>query len=193
MASPHESTCERLQDPDPIVVDLLVNLGATAIAGVLVKLGRGVYQRWRQRPAPGINQNLLGVLEGSLESFEGLLHRAFQLFHPGTRRELGGVLLLNSNQIHQYHEIRESLFDQLRKLDDLSQELSSEFERPDDSQERDDAGLPREFRAQVSFIANRLHDARVATLAEEAFLEIKAALVAIRRMLEQLKQKGRKR
>jgi hypothetical protein len=139
-------------------------------------------------PAP--TQNALGLVDARLEKLESLIDRAFRLIHPGTRRELGGQLLLDPERIREYHEIRESLFQELRDLDELSQEVlpSSLDLDPRDPTERGSG--PRQFRSQVAFLTNRLHDARVATLAEESFLEIKSAVVGMRRMLDQLRNRG---
>jgi len=46
--------------------------------------------------------------------------------------------------------------------------------------------LPTQFKRQVMFLEKRLREARVASLAEDAILEAKAVVAALRRMLDQL-------
>ena len=46
--------------------------------------------------------------------------------------------------------------------------------------------LSTQFKRQVMFLEKRLREARVASLAEDAILEAKAVVAALRRMLDQL-------
>lgn len=186
-------------DPDPLVVDLLVNLAATGVAGLLVKVGHVFYSSswWRRRSsmapalATQVDQQTIEDLHKRVEDLESLTKRAFQLVKSNGRRELGGVLLLDSNRIEQYHELRESLFSLLRVVDKLTEGLSLQSENLE-PEDRSETNLPRDFRSQVRFIENRLIDARVASIAEEAFLEINSAIVGMRRLLEHIRYRAQR-
>lgn len=176
-------------DPAPLVIDLLVNIAATALSGLLVNVGSTLYSSisWRRQSSNTTFTPSIETLGQRLDELESLVRRAFQLIRSNSRRELGGILLLNHEQMEQYRELRESIFDLLRQVDELTEDLPSQ---PED---RTETSRPREFRVQVRFIENRLADARVANLAEEAFLEISSALIGMRRLLDQIQRNSRSR
>jgi hypothetical protein len=171
------------------VVDLLVNLAAAGIGGVIVKVGQAAWARLphRSRQEPPVARADLDRLRRSIETLERLSDSASRLAEPGTRRELGGQLLLSQDQLRQYYQIREALFEEVRTIDLSSESL---IPRDTDAQGRDvrrqRRRLPQDFRTQITFLEKRLRDARVASTAERSFLEVKAAISTMRRMLDQV-------
>ena len=177
-----------LVDPDPIVIDLLINLAATGIAGLLVKLIKVALQRYG-RSSGSISQ-FSGIVEGiedQINRIKKLVDSAMILVEPGAKRELGGILLLRPNQIQEYHRIRDTLFDEVKKLDEISMELDKGFEKGLSLQGTKE-GKPTEFKKEISYIETRLRDARVASLSEHAFLDIKSSLDAMRQIIKSMRE-----
>jgi len=201
-------------DPDPVVLDLLVSLTATAIAGAVKKVGQIALASRRRRPQfalasePRID---LAPLHAGLDALETYIDEALALVEPGSRRELGGQLLLDRDSIQRYHQIREGLFNQLRLMDGFLENLqhvsieggvpqmvsedlleSADLESSERRAPRRPrrAPLPPEFREQIKFVEKRLRSARTAALAETTFLEIRAVVSALRRMLQYVKSTG---
>jgi hypothetical protein len=177
------------RDPDPIVVDLLVNLAAAGIGGVIVKLGQAAWAgrpRWPRQNPPVIRADL-DRLRHSIDTLDRLADDASRLVEPGTKRELGGKLLLPQDQLRRYHQIREALFEEVRTVDTISESLiPSNVEGLARGRSTRRRSLPQDFRTQSAFLEKRLRDARVASTSERSFLEIKAAIGTMRRMLEQV-------
>jgi hypothetical protein len=180
-------------DPDPIIIDLLVGLTGTAIAGAIKKVGQKVLARRRRRQAELVappTANQVGVLRRSLDDLERRIDQALALIQPGQKRELGGQILLDQHSIRQYHELRDGLFTQVRTVDDLVEGL---LPNALDDQAGVDGGrmrLPSEFREQLRFVERKLREARTATLADEALLEMRSAVVAMRRMIDYIESAG---
>ena len=153
------------RDPDPIVVDLLVNLAAAGIGGVIVKVGQAA---WAGRPRfprqnPPITRSDLDRLRRSIDTLDRLAEDASRLVEPGTKRELGGQLLLTQDQLRQYHQIRETLFEEVRTVDTISESLiPSDVEGQVRGRKTRRRSLPQDFRTQIAFLEKRLRDARVA-------------------------------
>jgi hypothetical protein len=177
-------------DPDSIVIELLVNLAATGLAGLLAKLGSLVLRLRRDRNAALIaTKETLPLLEDQFQKLKQAVENAASLTGPETRLVVGGGLLLDPNAIRRYHELREGIFAQLRTFDDVSEKMLSRIDEiAPHAAPASDRNLPTEFRTQIKFIDKRLRDARVANYAEGAFLEIRAALLAIERVIAQIRQ-----
>lgn len=174
-------------DPDPIIIDLLVGLTGTALAGAIKKVGQTILARRRRRQAECLvppTTNQIGALRRSLDDLARRIDQARALIQPGQKRELGGQILLDPQAIRQYHDVRDGLFSQVRALDDLVESLL-----PDTLDDQSCVGgrrmrLPSEFREPLKFVNRKLREARTATLADEALLETRSAVLAMRRMID---------
>lgn len=183
----------RRVDPDPLVIDQLVNLAATGLAGLIVKLSALVLQPWRDHNATyAAVRQALPVLEEQFRNLIQLVDHAASLTGSDTRRIIGGGMLLDLDAIRNYQELRDAIFNQLRTLDELSERLLSRIEDDAPAALGSQRDLPAEFRTQITFIDKRLREARVAAYAEGAFLEIRAALMAVDRMIAQLRHNVRR-
>jgi len=187
----HSRVMPEQSDPDPLVIDLMVGLAGTAIAGAIKKAGVAILaaaRRRRQTPAdPSVAVTQLQQLRRELDELERRSATAASLVGSG-RRELGGMVMLDPNRLQEYHELRESIFGQLRRVD----EMAESFGDPDEHRARAGkgrrTGLPKEFRERLKYVDQRLRDARCATLAGEAFLDVTAAVGMLRQILEFLDQ-----
>jgi hypothetical protein len=116
---------------------------------------------------------------------------------PGAGRKLGAQLLLNQAQLEEFHSLRSQLFQHVKETGDLTEKLlpteADASVAPGHALNRGQLQtakhLPMDFKTQLAFIQKHLRDARVAAFSEEAFLDMKAALVAMRRMLDQAMSK----
>ena len=172
-------------DPDPLIMDLLVGLAGTAIAGAIKKVGQTLLARrrpWQAELAPSPLTDQAGILRRNLAELERRIDQALTLIEPGMKRELGGQILLDQQSIRQYHELREGLFDQVRAVDDLVEGLPDAAGGHNDV--LDGRKLPGEFRKQLKFIERKLREARTAALADEALLEVRSAVVSMRRTID---------
>lgn len=183
-----------LVDPDPIIIDLLVGLTGTAIAGAIKKVGQAVLARRRRRQAqtlaPLATPNQVKALRRSLDDLERRIDQALALIQPGQVRELGGQILLDQQSIRQYHELRDGLFTQVRVVDDLVEGLVPIEPEEQSSVDRRRMRLPSDFRNQLRFVERKLREARTATLADGALLETRSAVVAMRRMIDYIESAG---
>jgi hypothetical protein len=178
-------------DPDPLVIDLLVGLAGTAIAGGIKKAAEAIFAAARRRwPTTTVERTPPGQLQQlrrELEELERRLSVATTLVGSG-RRELGGVVVLDQNRLQQYHELREGIFDQLRRLDELVESFGAVGGEVPARPGRRRTALPKEFRDRLKYVDHRLRDARSATLAGEAFLDVSSAVGMLRQILDLLEQ-----
>ena len=146
------------QDPSPIVIDLLVNLAATALAGTAVQIGETRIARSRkghaELAAPDLSH--LNQVRDLLSDVERLSDRAAHLVPPTERRELGGVFLLSQNGIGEYRSIRDQIFEKLREIDVLTQKLADDAEGSVAKPRQARSRLTKTFREQVQLINKRL-------------------------------------
>ncbi len=181
-------------DPDPIVIDLLVGLTGTAIAGAIKKVGQTLLARRRRshvRDDQVSGRSEVRALRGQLDDLDRRIAQALALIQPGRKRELGGQILLDQESLRQYHELREGLFTQVRTLDDLVENLL-----PDGTDGQTGSGgrntrLPSQFREQLRFVERKLRESRTAALADGALLEMRSAVAGMRRMLDYIESAAR--
>lgn len=180
------------QDPDPMVFDLLVNLAATGIAGILVKTGKRLLARRTKKRAPMATpleeaRTSLATLTALVSELHTLIAHAETIVPPQSKRELGGVLMLSPDEIGRYLGLRDALIDKLKRVDDLAMAHEGQlagFEVESRTRRR----LPKEFRHLIATAEKRLTSARTATLSGIALLDVKAAAVAMQAMLEILQR-----
>lgn len=169
-----------------------MGVAGTAIAGAIKKVGQTVLaRRRRSRAEEGLSSTVdqVGLLRQNLDNLERQIDQALALIQPGRKRELGGQILLDQQSVRQYHELREGLFAQVRAVDDLIEGFSPDaLDAPHGV--GDSRKLPSEFREQLKLVDRKLRDARTATLADEALLEVRSAVVAMRRMIDYIESGG---
>jgi hypothetical protein len=175
-------------DPDSLVLDLLVQVAVTAVASLVVKVAEALAASvFRQRKPPShLNEATFARLREAVDNLQNLTRQAFRLIRPDARRRLGQIHLLPEHKLREYHHVREELFSQVRRTDELAQELIREHSSAEEGRQKPESRLPDEFVERIRFIEKRLRQAKVAALAEEAFLEIQSAILAMQRMLDQL-------
>lgn len=177
---------ECLVGPDPIVIDLLINLAATGIASLLVKVIRMALQH-QSRLNESIKQYsvILQNIEDQINRIEKIVNDVRKLIEPGAKRELGGLLLLTPELIQDYHRLRDTLFDEVRTLDEMSLQLDKIIEKAKFPIEIK-GQKPTEFKKEISYIEKRLREARVASLSAYAFFDIKSSLDAMRLLIKSI-------
>ena len=107
---------------------------------------------------------------------EGLVGEAREIYTAEEKYDLTAIHLLPPEKVERYHHIRSSLLQGIAKVDDLiiSMDLEDVY-----------SGLPTKvMAAKVKFIEKHLKAARSATFAENAFLEIEVAIVAMRQLMK---------
>jgi hypothetical protein len=175
-------------DPDPIVIDLLVGLAGTAIAGAIKKSAEAIFAAARRRRPQSMEEPAaarLQQLRRELDEPERRSTLAATLVGSG-RRELGAVVMLDPERLQQYHALREAIFHQLRRVDELVESFGDVDEVVVQKRGRRRSPLPKEFRTRLKYVDQRLRDARSATLAGEAFLDISSAVGMLRQILDLL-------
>src|SRR5215468_10668248 len=110
-------------DPDPIALDLLSGLATTAIAGAIKKTGQLLLNRRHQHQLGSVARaaDEIGRLRRDLDQLDERIDEAIALVHPGSKRELGGQILLDRESLRRYHDLRDGLFEQVRSVDGLAE------------------------------------------------------------------------
>jgi hypothetical protein len=173
------------RDPDPLVIDLMINIVATGIAGLLVKVGKAVFRRPGRFKFDNVNAPHLppGELKRLIDEIDRIASEAYLLVLPERPRELGGIILLTPEQIARYHSLREELFAKLRTIDEISESWISDDVEAGELAPSGSMRLPKEFRDHLRATKKRLDDARVASLAGVAMHDIKASLCHMRELV----------
>lgn len=190
MANEQRST-PHLLDPDPFVLDLLAQAAAAGIGGVLVKMAQTVFDATRSRIVethyPAVQQQRQALVRIGLQltKLEECANRAMRIVSPTSRRELGGQLILDQKSLREYDLVRDEAVSIIRDIDECGRML---YGNGDSVSRESVAALPREFREQVRFVQKRLREAATASLAEQSWLQIRAAIVGLRRMHERISQ-----
>lgn len=123
MVKLRDNQCLQASDPDPLVIDLIIGVAATGVASLLAKLVR-IAMTSRQRKLPtALEPITFKRLRDAINELEVLTNQAFRLIDPSTRRQLGGLLLLNPKELEKYNQIRDNHFSHIRETDILTQEL----------------------------------------------------------------------
>jgi hypothetical protein len=177
---------QNFSDPLEIVLDLLLNLAGTAIAGGLTVVAKRLWRRHSSRAVEGqgyfdpdsISRAHLRSIRASLDELAHLVGRASTLVDPTQKRELGSRLFLTRQQLEEYHRIRGALFDGVKKVDEVLESLPE--------LEEGDARLPHDIEAQRKFIEKQLSQSRTAGRVEDSFLAIWAAVAGMHRMLDRV-------
>jgi hypothetical protein len=170
-------------DPDPVVLDLLVNVAATAIGGYLLKLLSEESNRRRSMwgpHRPSIQPDTATLLLKWIDELDSLIAEAIALVPADVQRTLGVPLLLTPEQLRRYSGIRDHIFELVRTLQDFTQRLPIES----DGQLEGQQPLPKGMQRQCRAIQRELKDARTAALSAEAFARIRSAAQIMRRLVE---------
>lgn len=164
-------------DPDPLTIELLVQIGVAALGGILARLPDAAIATWR-RAGQSLSdaEDLYEQLSALMDRLESHIDEAMALVGPAIKRGVGIPLLLPADGLDRYHRLREHVFEDPRQIDGLAQEI---FSHPDKTPQ-----APREFRSYAKLIEKRMRDASTASTSEDALLEMKQAAVVMHRMLE---------
>lgn len=178
-------------DPDPLLLELLVQVVANGLGSLITHAGKSVFGRQRADGLWDSPSPVEGLIR-HVATLERLVNEASSLVGPGIKREMGGVLLLTRESLSRHGELLESLLAEVRELNRLS--VSPRIEESADRSGNTRSGrrskLPAEFKTHLRFITRRLKSARTASYSGQAFLEVKSAITGMRQCLEYLERDG---
>jgi hypothetical protein len=167
------------------VLDLAVNLAATAVGSGVAKIGLWAYRSISRRRGndDAFPLDVVEILRRRVTELDELTTEASELIGQGTRR-LGGVLLLDGARLERYHSLRDRCFEVVRDLDDLVEkhfpaERLSVLGRPV-------APSGSRLQQQVRTVELGLKSARTASNSTQSFLQIRGALLAMKDVLNGL-------
>jgi hypothetical protein len=178
--SPKRSASVPAIDPDPYVLALLVKVVGDAIGGLIKKSAGALFGRSARQEA------LRAELKHHLEALVELVGRAERLVGSDRRMEMGGVLLLSQEQFREFGGLRESIFNALRAVDDISSQLPvQDLEASPSARKRLRRSISPTFVELSKMVKQTLRKASTASTAGSLFAQVRVAVEVMRQMIEQ--------
>lgn len=171
-------------DPDPLILSVLTEVLAVAVAGLLIKSAASLYGRGGRQDA------LRSELKQHLDSLLDLIDRVERLVGSERRMEMGGVLLLTAEQLEEFKGLREEIFRGLRGVDEVATKIPVEdLQASPSATRRLRKVVPPTFRDLSKLVKQTLRRARTAATAGSLFAQVRVAVEAMRQMAEQLERR----